>query len=459
MKRYLILIFICCLFIPSALFCENIYWPYESKFDNAYIIKHIIRDAAYNNSKGYPYSTNILLNPIALYHRSLSNSSCQYYPSCSRYTYLSIDKYGSIKGLILGAERFTRCFYLADASKYFRVGPFYYDPPADYFGCHPDKFSHNTYEIFLHDNLQKYLAYASNTVSLDETIYSRIETEFDSLLFLFSFKGVDDDPLDFACFLYQSHKYYQASTELYRFLYRHQNNENSDEVLLLLALCNFQSGRYADAANLFANSNQYAIQDRMIIFSKYMQGLALYYDCRYPESKTLLSQLLSLQNSYFRKQILTMYSLSCIKMNDRASALSMLERFPEDEHALTLKASFTKKKAKSPLFASVLSSIVPGSGQFYSNHYREGLFALLVNGLFGYTFFDSCKNGTSSDKIFHGFLFLQFYSSNILAGKRAAIVSNEISNENIISNMISKTAINTDYSLIKKNNGYYIKVY
>lgn len=34
---------------------------------------------------------------------------CYFYPTCSEYTKQSIQKYGSIKGSILGAKRICRC--------------------------------------------------------------------------------------------------------------------------------------------------------------------------------------------------------------------------------------------------------------------------------------------------------------------------------------------------------------
>ena len=337
MKKLIFFLLIYHLLIPSIIFCQNIYWPYESKFDNSYIIKNIIRDVVSNNSKEYPFSTNLLLNPIALYQRSLSNSSCQYYPSCSRYTYLSISKHGSMKGLVLGAERFTRCFYLTDPSKYFKVGPYYYDPPRDYFIDYENSLNNDSYEIFLHNNLQNHLAYTANPVIQHENIINNIYKESDSLLFLFSLEDIDYHELGFAWFLYQNHNYYQASNELYRYLYKNQNNLNNYSVLLLTALCNFQSGRYINAANLFSDSAMNTNSNRNKSFSKYMQGLSLLYDYKYSESKETLSKLLlSNKSIYFQKQILATYIVTCIKSNDMKSVFNMLNKFDKHDYAIQI---------------------------------------------------------------------------------------------------------------------------
>ena len=34
---------------------------------------------------------------------------CKYYPSCSEYTKLAIEKYGCIKGTFLGIKRIIKC--------------------------------------------------------------------------------------------------------------------------------------------------------------------------------------------------------------------------------------------------------------------------------------------------------------------------------------------------------------
>ena len=39
----------------------------------------------------------------------LGGSKCRYTPSCSQYTMDAIKKYGSIKGIFLGAKRLSRC--------------------------------------------------------------------------------------------------------------------------------------------------------------------------------------------------------------------------------------------------------------------------------------------------------------------------------------------------------------
>ncbi len=54
----------------------------------------------------------LLLATIRFYQLVLSpmlGSNCRFYPSCSAYTAEAIQKYGSLKGIYLGARRISRC--------------------------------------------------------------------------------------------------------------------------------------------------------------------------------------------------------------------------------------------------------------------------------------------------------------------------------------------------------------
>lgn len=58
---------------------------------------------------------NILIKIIEWYQRNISkyleykNIKCKYYPTCSEYTKQAIEKYGALKGSMLGLWRIIRC--------------------------------------------------------------------------------------------------------------------------------------------------------------------------------------------------------------------------------------------------------------------------------------------------------------------------------------------------------------
>jgi hypothetical protein len=55
----------------------------------------------------------LILGSIKIYqviHGKIGfNNVCRFIPSCSEYTYQAIDKYGILKGIILGLKRILRC--------------------------------------------------------------------------------------------------------------------------------------------------------------------------------------------------------------------------------------------------------------------------------------------------------------------------------------------------------------
>ena len=57
----------------------------------------------------------IFINLINFYQKNISkyletkNIRCKFYPTCSEYTKQAIEKYGVLKGCILGAVRILKC--------------------------------------------------------------------------------------------------------------------------------------------------------------------------------------------------------------------------------------------------------------------------------------------------------------------------------------------------------------
>ncbi len=53
-----------------------------------------------------------ILKLLKLYKRYISPClppSCRYYPTCSEYTFTAVEKYGVIKGVVMGVFRILRC--------------------------------------------------------------------------------------------------------------------------------------------------------------------------------------------------------------------------------------------------------------------------------------------------------------------------------------------------------------
>ena len=54
----------------------------------------------------------LLLRIIKFYQIFISPNlgrNCRFYPTCSEYSYLAVEKYGIVKGILLGIKRIFRC--------------------------------------------------------------------------------------------------------------------------------------------------------------------------------------------------------------------------------------------------------------------------------------------------------------------------------------------------------------
>lgn len=59
-------------------------------------------------------SKRIAIGLIRVYQAAISpfvggRAACRFVPSCSEYTRQSIEKYGAVRGMVLGARRILRC--------------------------------------------------------------------------------------------------------------------------------------------------------------------------------------------------------------------------------------------------------------------------------------------------------------------------------------------------------------
>ena len=56
----------------------------------------------------------IIISLIYLYQRNAPTrirNSCRFEPSCSNYMIMAVERYGSVKGVLMGIKRLCRCRY------------------------------------------------------------------------------------------------------------------------------------------------------------------------------------------------------------------------------------------------------------------------------------------------------------------------------------------------------------
>ena len=67
---------------------------------------------AQNRPESQVNMRSVALGMIRFYKRFISpglGSNCRFYPSCSEYTYQAVEKYGVLRGSLMGGWRIMRC--------------------------------------------------------------------------------------------------------------------------------------------------------------------------------------------------------------------------------------------------------------------------------------------------------------------------------------------------------------
>ena len=57
-------------------------------------------------------AARVLMALLRFYKRAISpllGPRCRFYPSCSEYMYIAIERYGALKGFWMGLKRIVRC--------------------------------------------------------------------------------------------------------------------------------------------------------------------------------------------------------------------------------------------------------------------------------------------------------------------------------------------------------------
>jgi TM2 domain-containing membrane protein YozV len=122
-----------------------------------------------------------------------------------------------------------------------------------------------------------------------------------------------------------------------------------------------------------------------------------------------------------------LYFVSYLKDNEKIPSLQdftkpfNLDELEEVNFLYQMKAN---PPSKSPITASILSAIIPGSGKIYTGEISDGIVALITTGLFSFLAYDNFQ----ADHNFRAWLFTglaaMFYAGNIYGSYSSAQIYN-----------------------------------
>jgi len=245
----------------------------------------------------------------------------------------------------------------------------------------------------------------------------------------------------FAEWLFARGEYSRAAGEYLRYLFLSENRSDP-AVWYKIGLCYRYEGDYHKAAATFTDVLKTA--DNAALRGQLSYELAYCYFSLelYQESLAVIDRAKEdgVQNPGLLLLLETAGSL-CLKQWQSALLLSnsYLEK-PGNEYGQialefqSLAQSGSTFPQKSPVFAGILSAVIPGSGKIYAGRFMDGLFSLLTVGILSgmavYSFYDE-GGGSVRGWIYTGVGGI-FYLGNIYGSVTAAQIYNKEQEEKII---------------------------
>lgn len=214
--------------------------------------------------------------------------------------------------------------------------------------------------------------------------------------------------------LYGSEKYFQAITELKRFLFFSKDSAAGHQANLMIATAYRRGGFYRLASPFFLNARDLArsSEEKTTALIEHAKNEILKGT---PETALKILQITSAQtDDQARSSEITYWKgiaeLFSGNLSEAAVHLEILS--PGDTLAVLCRLG--EEELVNPRAYKLISAFLPGIPQIYLGEYSSGFLSLFWCGLWGYT----TANAFAADRIFDGimtgnFLFFRFYNGNL----------------------------------------------
>ena len=252
-----------------------------------------------------------------------------------------------------------------------------------------------------------------------------------SLLFVNTEAQDLDKQYDHANSLFNSEKYFDAITEYKRLLFFDKAEQYNYQSNFNIGLSYKFGAKYDEAITYFYLSEMAAQSDSLKIKSR-LQRIRVNILRRTTDNALVMLKELHKEfpNQVDSNTIAYWQGWAYIMADDWGNASLSFNKI-DSEHPLKKIANEVEDNKYSVTFATLISYILPGSGQFYTGNYVSGLLSLGWNVLWGYL----TINAFVTDRVLEGILiggllWARFYRGNFKNAEKFAIEKNiEISNE------------------------------
>jgi len=242
------------------------------------------------------------------------------------------------------------------------------------------------------------------------------------IFLLFSFNvaqaGTSSEIRTFADSLYKEQDYYRAITEYKRHLHRYPKDSDSDEVNFSIGFSYYQGNKYDAATPYFQKlstdssplspSAQFLLGQNHLMAERYEPALREWRQFSYSHPNHSFRDAVHYQMSWvhFLKEDLQLMK----------KELSQIHAAPYQSRASAFMNSMSRwdeRPSLSPWLAGIFSAILPGSGQWYTGRFWDGLSALVINSLFAYGIYYTLDRNYNVGAGVLTFVGIGFYGGNI----------------------------------------------
>jgi len=243
--------------------------------------------------------------------------------------------------------------------------------------------------------------------------------------------GFSAAQMGFADQLFRDGDYYRAVTEYKRHLFLYPAKRGDNALCLYRIGESFSKGeKWFDAADSFKKLAEDYPESSLAVKADYMAGVSYYRagarSMAKPHFKKIANKAPTADYAAKSRYFIALALAEDMKWKESEKEFAGISAaYPRNTLAVkSAKLSVMAGKAenlpfKSPALSGVFSALLPGAGQLYSERYRDALSAFLYNGILGYLFYDSHKDGRNSSYVF-GTITGVFYLSNIYGAVNSA---------------------------------------
>jgi len=212
-------------------------------------------------------------------------------------------------------------------------------------------------------------------------------------------------------------------------------------LLILISTFNFADSllikkNYSQAIIEYKRELFYNKDDSLPVFKKLADAYFLKKD--YIKASLYYSKIYSItdddyaiRNLYKTVYLNRQYSLlnsilenTIIKSDSMILALSLARSGEYNKSSIILNKLKARYKFANPYFNKNISYLIPGSGQIAAGHWKDGIVAMTINGLFLYYSYYLIKNRNISSFIFILPVFFKYYKGNVSAAWKFTIENN-----------------------------------